>query len=59
MAKEKKFVQSSVYEFSPNDNVTTEDIMELVSLIRIGVSGEIIDKASDRLKKQFKEVKIQ
>lgn len=57
MAKEKKYVQSKIYEFSPSDNITIEEIIELASLIRIGVSGEILEKASDRLKKQFQEVK--
>lgn len=57
MAKEKKYVQSSVYEFLPNENITIEEIVELASLIRIGISGEVLNKASDKLKKQFQEVK--
>lgn len=58
MNKEKKYVQSKVYEFLPNDDITIEDISELASLIRIGVSGEILDRASDKLKKHFQEVQI-
>jgi len=30
--------------------------MELMSLIRVGVSGEILDKASPELKKHFVEI---
>jgi len=57
MAKEKKYTQSKVFEFKPNDNITEAEIIELCELIRIGVSGEILDKASDKLKKHFIEVK--
>lgn len=57
MAKEKKYSQSKVFEFKPNDNITEAEIIELSELIRIGVSGEILDKASPELKKHFFEVK--
>jgi len=53
----KKYTQSTVYEFTPNDNIQTAEIIELAKLIRVGVSGEILDKASDELKKHFVEVK--
>lgn len=57
MAKEKKYTQSKVFEFKPNENITEAEIIELAELIRIGVSGEILDKASADLKKHFFEVK--
>lgn len=57
MAKEKKYTQSKLFEFKPNENITEAEIIELAELIRIGVSGEILDKASTDLKKHFFEVK--
>lgn len=57
MAKEKKYTQSKVFEFKPTDKITEAEIFELAELIRIGVSGEILDKASPDLKKHFFEVK--
>lgn len=57
MAKEKKYTQSKLFEFKPNDNISEAEIIELSELIRIGVSGEILDKASPELKKHFFEVK--
>lgn len=53
----KKYTQSTVFEFTPNDNIKTAEIIELSKLIRVGVSGDILDKASDELKKHFIEVK--
>lgn len=53
----KKYTQSTVYEFIPNDNIQIAEIIELSKLIRVGVSGEILDRASDELKKHFIEVK--
>lgn len=57
MAKAKKYTQSTVFEFKPANTITEAEILELSNLIRIGVSGEILDKASDDLKKHFIEVK--
>ena len=57
MAKEKKYTQSKVFEFKPTQTITEAEIIELAELIRIGVSGEILDKASPSLKKHFFEVK--
>ncbi len=55
-ASTKKYTQSTVFEFKPNDNLTVEQVIELMTLIRVGVSGEILDKASIELKKHFVEV---
>jgi hypothetical protein len=57
MAKEKKYTQSKVFEFKPTEKITEAEIIELSELIRIGISGEILDKASPDLKKHFFEVK--
>lgn len=57
MTKDKKYNQSKVFEFKPKENITEAEIIELSELIRIGVSGEILDKASSGLKKHFFEVK--
>lgn len=58
MAKaNKKYNQSHLFEFKPANTITEAEILELADLIRIGVSGEILDKASDDLKKHFIEVK--
>jgi len=56
MAKEKKYTQSKLFEFKPKETITEAEIIELAELIRIGVSGEILDKASPNLKKHFFEV---
>lgn len=53
----KKYNQSKVFEFKPSQSITETEILELAELIRIGVSGEILDKASPSLKKHFFEVK--
>lgn len=55
--KTKKYSQSNLFEFKPNTNISEAEILELANLIRIGVSGEILDKASEQLKKHFIEVK--
>lgn len=52
----KKYSQSKVFEFKPKEDITKEDIIELTNLIRIGISGEILDKGSVALKKHFEEV---
>lgn len=58
MAKQatKKYTQSRLFEFRPSNNVSVDHVIELMSLIRVGVSGEILDKASPELKKHFVEV---
>jgi len=55
--KNKKMLQSKVYEFLPSNDITFEEINELSKIVRIGVGGHIIDSVSDGLKKHFKEVK--
>ena len=57
MAKEKKYTQSRLFEFEPKNDITSDEILELYMLIRIGITGDILDTASDQLKRHFKEVK--
>ena len=52
-----KYTQSKVFEFVPNTSIKTEEVLELVGLIRIGVSGDTLSNASESLKKYFKEIK--
>lgn len=56
-AAKPKYSQSKVFEFNPNNSISTEEVLELVGLIRIGVSGDTLSKASENLKKYFKEIK--
>jgi len=58
MARTKKYTQSQIYEFNPRTDMSPGEIQELAELIRIGVSGEILDKASVHLKKHFVEVAV-
>jgi len=57
MQKQKKYSQSKVFEFKPTQEVSPQELVELLALIRIGVSGEILEKASDELNKHFIEIK--
>jgi hypothetical protein len=52
----KKYTQSRLFEFRPSNTVSVDHVIELMSLIRVGVSGDILDKASPELKKHFVEV---
>lgn len=45
-----------IYEFLPESEVSNDNIKELLSLIRIGIGGETLEKASSELKQHFKEV---
>jgi hypothetical protein len=55
--KTKKYSQSNLFEFRPKSDITENEIIELLALIRIGISGDLLDKASDQLKKHFVEIK--
>lgn len=52
-----KYNQTKVFEFRPSEDITPGVILELADLIRIGVSGEVLQNASVHLKKHFVEVK--
>jgi len=55
--KKEKIVQHKIYEFTPNENISQELIQELASVVRVGISGNVLSLLSDELKKHFKEVK--
>ena len=56
MGKKKENLDHEVYEFLPDDTVTTAEVIELSNLVRIGVGGNTLDKASKELKRHFKKV---
>jgi len=55
--KKKTFNQSRLFEFKPNTSISVAQVIELCGLIRIGVSGDTLENASEELKKYFEEVK--
>lgn len=52
----KSNLQTKLYEFRPDKEVSNDNVVELLKLIRIGISGELLEKASEELKQHFKEV---
>jgi hypothetical protein len=61
MAKSKKDDQhkhspSRLYEFTPSEGITPNNIVELANLVRVGVGGDLFKKLSPELQKHFKEV---
>lgn len=56
MMTKKKLSQAKVYEFLPDESITIKEIIELSELVRVGVSGHVLDNATEGLKKHFVEV---
>jgi hypothetical protein len=61
MAKSKKDDQhkhssARLYEFTPSEGITQNNIVELAKIVRVGVSGDLLKKLSPELQKHFKEV---
>lgn len=56
MPKKKEPQDHNTYEFLPDESITTAEIIELSKLIRIGVGGNSLEKASKELKRHFKKV---
>jgi hypothetical protein len=56
MSKRKKPSQTDIYEFLPFDDITSEEILELAQLIRIGVCGSVLENASEKLKRHFEKI---
>ena len=61
MAKSKKDDQykhspARLYEFTPSEGITPNNIVELANVVRVGVSGDLLKKLSPELQKHFKEV---
>lgn len=57
MAAKKKISQANLYEFKPSKNISETAIMELAEIVRVGVTGRVLELLSDDLKKHFVEVK--
>jgi hypothetical protein len=61
MAKSKKDDQhkhspARLYEFTPSEGITPNNIVELAMIVRVGVGGDLFKKLSPELQKHFKEV---
>ena len=56
MTKKKTKSDHEIYEFLPDDSITTAEVIELSKLIRIGVGGNSLEKATPELKRHFKKV---
>lgn len=55
--RKEKVSQSKVYEFKPTEDISIEDIKELSDVVRVGVTGRVLELLSDDLKKHFVEIK--
>ena len=56
MTKKKHKSDHDIYEFVPDETITTAEIIELSKVLRIGVGGNTLEKASEELKRHFKKV---
>lgn len=56
--KDEKYKHSParLYEFVPDESITTNNIVELANIVRVGVGGDLLKKLSPDLQKHFKEV---
>ena len=56
--KDEKYKHSParLYEFTPDQDITPNNIVELANLVRVGVGGDLFKKLSPELQKHFKEV---
>ncbi len=53
---ENKHSPAKLYEFVPDENIDSNNIVELAKIIRVGVHGDVLKKLSPELQKHFKEV---
>ena len=52
-----KHSPARLYEFVPDENtITSNNVVELAQLVRVGVGGDLFKKLSPELQKHFKEV---
>lgn len=56
MKNNSKYNQAKLYEFAPNNSIEAKHVIELTELIKIGVSGENLEKMSPELQEHFKEI---
>ena len=56
--KDERYIHSParLYEFVPDESITTNNIVELAKIVRVGIGGPLLEKLSPELKKHFKEV---
>ena len=54
---ELKHSPARLYEFAPDEiSITPNNIVELAKIVRVGIGGDILEKLSPELQKQFKKV---
>lgn len=54
---ELKHSPARLYEFVPDEtSITPNNIVELATLIRVGIGGNVLEKLSPELQKHFKKV---
>jgi len=57
--KDEKYKHSParLYEFVPDEaSITSNNVVELAQIVRVGIGGHLLEKLSPELKKHFKEV---
>ena len=54
--KHHKHSPARLYEFTPDDTITTNNVVELANIVRVGIGGHLLEKLSPELQKHFKEV---
>ena len=57
--KDNKYKHSParLYEFVPDETtITSNNVVELAQLVRVGIGGHLLEKLSPELQKHFKEV---
>ena len=56
MTEDNKYSPGKLYEFKPDDNITPNNVVELINIIRVGVGGHVLKEMSEELQAYFKEV---
>ena len=54
--KHHKHSPARLYEFTPDNTIDTNNIIELANIVRVGIGGHLLEKLSPELQKYFKEV---
>jgi hypothetical protein len=56
MTEDNKYSPGKLYEFKPDDKITSDNVIELCNVIRVGVGGHVLKEMSEELQAYFKEV---
>jgi hypothetical protein len=56
MTEDNRYSPGKLYEFKPDEKITSENMVELCNVIRIGVGGHVLKEMSEELQNYFKEV---